>query len=365
MKTVALYSPYIPKHFGGGERYLLSIAEATSKTHKTFLLVPAAQVKQTQESLLKYTSAFGLDLSKIEVKATSIGNGKNPIQLAQETRLYDVLFAMTDGSIFASFAKHSYFIVQVPWTRKLSVLETVKLRTWSKIFVYSEFVASVLKRSWKTSRIAVLSPYVDTKDFSFPAHTSKEKIILSIGRFFAHEQSNSKRQDVLIDAFKELVDTHHVKTWTLVLVGNVESHEFLETLKKQAKGYRVVFATNISYDEVRAYCVRASFYWHAAGFEVNEIDHPENTEHFGITTLEAMASGAIPFVVPLGGQREVVNDTRFFWTNVEELVEKTYRMITDVKNDETGIQLLREELREKAENYSKVNFERIIRNIVG
>ncbi len=364
MNTVALYSPYIPKHFGGGERYLLSIAEVASWTHPTYLLVPEAQVSQAQAALAAYTKAFGLNLSKVEVKGTTLGSGRNPIQIARETKQFDVLFAMTDGSVFASFAKRSYFIVQIPWMRKLSLFETVKIHSWKKVFVYAEFVRKVLKKSWQLGNIEVLSPYVDTRDFSISGIQEKEKIILSIGRFFSHEKSNSKRQDVLIDAFKKLTDTHHIKTWTLVLVGSVESPEFLEELKKQAKGYRVVFATDISYDEVRAYCARASIYWHAAGFQVDETKHPENTEHFGITTLEAMSSGCIPLVVPLGGQKEVVGDPRFFWNTSDELVQKSHQVISELSHDEEKTRHMREKLRTQAEKFSKANFERAVMNLL-
>lgn len=364
MKTVALYSPYIPKHFGGGERYLLSIAEVMSWTHHTILLVPAAQVQPTKKALQAYMSAFGLDLTKVQVQSTTIGAGRNPLGVLSETKQYDVLFAMTDGSIFASFAKRSYLIVQVPWTRKLSLFESVKLQSFTKILVYSNFVQSVLQKSWGSKKITVLSPYVDTRDFFISNQTEKEKMILSIGRFFSHTQSNSKRQDVMIDAFKKLSDTHHLKSWTLVLVGNIESQEYLDELKKQAKGYRVVFATNISYDEVRSYCARANLYWHAAGYGVDETKHPENTEHFGITTLEAMASGCIPLVVPLGGQREVVGDERFFWRSPEELVKKTHAIITQLSDSDPLVKHMREKLRERAETYSKAHFERTIQNFV-
>jgi glycosyltransferase involved in cell wall biosynthesis len=364
MKTVALYSPYIPKHFGGGERYLLSIAEVMSWTHTTILLVPPSQVQSTKKLLSAYMSAFGLDLTKVQVQATVLGSGRNPIKILAETKQYDVLFAMTDGSIFASFAKRSYLIAQVPWTRRLSLFETLKLRSFTKILVYSKFVQSVLAPSWGARKISVVSPYVDTRDFFISAETEKEKMILSIGRFFSHTQSNSKRQDILIDAFKKLTDTHHIKTWTLVLVGNIESQEYLDELKKQAKGYRVVFATNISYDEVRSYCARANLYWHAAGYGVDESKHPENTEHFGITTLEAMASGCIPLVVPLGGQREVVADDRFFWQSPEELVQKTYQIITQLKDGDPLVKHMREKLRERAEVYSKAYFERTIQGLV-
>jgi glycosyltransferase involved in cell wall biosynthesis len=40
----------------------------------------------------------------------------------------------------------------------------------------------------------------------------------------------------------------------------------------------------------------------------DENRHPEKFEHFGITTVEAMASGCIPVVINKGGQVEIIQD---------------------------------------------------------
>ena len=61
------------------------------------------------------------------------------------------------------------------------------------------------------------------------------------------------------------------------------------------------------------------------GFGIDPEKNPENTEHFGMTTLEAMSSGCIPLVVPYGGQREIVEDSQFFFETMDELCEKMKR----------------------------------------
>jgi len=69
-------------------------------------------------------------------------------------------------------------------------------------------------------------------------------------------------------------------------------------------------------------------------------------EHFGITTVEAMASGCVPIVYDAGGQREIVRNgiDGFLWKTFEELIEETTQIIIDTR------------LR------SKVSFEAIIRS---
>lgn len=368
MKTVALYSPYIPKHAGGGERYLLSIAEVCSWSAKTTLLVPPSVVIQTQKRLADYQALFGLDLSRVEVKGSQIGILKNPLRTMIETKSYDVVFAMTDGSIFPSGAKKSYLIMQVPWTKKLALSNRVKLLGWTKILVYSEFVSSVLKNSWGSKKINVMAPYVDLRDFKPTPTAMKEKVIVNVGRFFSHTQSNSKRQDILIKAFSKMLNEYSIKGWHLALLGNVDPNQdsiaYVSHLKEMARGLPVSIHTDLSYDALRAFYARASIYWHSAGFEIDEVKHPENTEHFGITTLEAMASGCIPFVIPKGGQKEVVNDSRLFWETEAELVEKTSSCIQSIQKEKKEWQSLSNEMVEKCEPYSKALFEQHVQELL-
>lgn len=335
MKSVALYSPYIPKHSGGGEKYLLSIAEVASKTAHTTLLVPLDQVEKTRESLARYSATFGLDLSRVGVKPTMIGQTRSPIKTMSETAKYDVLFAMTDGSIFPTLAKRSYLIMQVPWTRALSTSERLKLRTWKKVLVYSDFVHDVLAKHWKIKNLEVLPPYVDTTQFVAPKPSVKEPLIMNVGRFFAHDTSNSKRQDVVIDVFKTLYESGVLKGYSLVLMGNVDpnpdSYHAVEELKAKAKGFPIDIMVDAPFETMKALYQHSRFYWHAAGYGVDQEHHPEQTEHFGITTLEAMSSGCIPLVVPNGGQREVVGDAGFFWETKEELMGVMKQVVKEPK----------------------------------
>lgn len=362
MKTVGLYSPYIPKHAGGGERYLLSIAEVCSKYYTTSLLVPENLVEETQRALRRYAKMFGLDLSSLLVQASRIGTSKSPITTIKETQAFDYLFAMTDGSIFPTLCHHSYLIMQVPWTRPLTIAERAKLLSWKKMIVYSDFVAQVLRHSWHVRKIEVIAPYVDHKDF---VAGKKEKLIVTTGRFFAHSQSNSKHQDVLIQAFKSWIDQDHPKGWHFAVIGNVDpnpdSHEYVAKLKELSRGYPISLHLNVSFDELRAYYARAQFYWHAAGYNVDAKAHPENTEHFGITTVEAMASGAIPVVIPKGGQVEVVGNSDLYWNTPQELVEVMRKLVRLTSTDKD---VLVDELVARSQQFCKENFELSIRKLL-
>ena len=57
-------------------------------------------------------------------------------------------------------------------------------------------------------------------------------------------------------------------------------------------------------------------------------ESPQNFEHFGITTVEAMSAGCVPVVIDKGGQKEIVADgCGFRWNTIQDMVEKTELLI--------------------------------------
>jgi glycosyltransferase involved in cell wall biosynthesis len=72
-------------------------------------------------------------------------------------------------------------------------------------------------------------------------------------------------------------------------------------------------------------------FWHAAGHGVDAERTPERLEHFGIATVEAMNSGAVPLVFGRGGPTEVVTHGRdgFLWHTPAELAEHTLALAHD------------------------------------
>jgi Glycosyltransferase len=114
-----------------------------------------------------------------------------------------------------------------------------------------------------------------------------------------------------------------------VLVGGSADDAWLTQLKNMAKGLRVEFAPNISHEELINLYGGASIYWHAAGYQVDQTLFPDLTEHFGISIVEAVSMGAVPFVVPRGGAKEIVVNDSLHWNSIDELVDKT---IAHIKN---------------------------------
>lgn len=89
--------------------------------------------------------------------------------------------------------------------------------------------------------------------------------------------------------------------WHYLIMGGVPPHRvpYLRSLQMQAErmgiANRVSFLPNPSHMEVKQTLAQTRFYI-----------FPAVNEHFGMTTVEAIAMGAIPFVHDSGGQREIV-----------------------------------------------------------
>jgi glycosyltransferase involved in cell wall biosynthesis len=92
-----------------------------------------------------------------------------------------------------------------------------------------------------------------------------------------------------------------------------------------------VIHTDVPFDELVRLYGESAIYWHASGFGEDENREPIKFEHFGITTVEAMASGCVPVVIGKGGQPEIVRHGRngFLWYTIGQLKALTWQLIAD------------------------------------
>lgn len=319
MSKYGFFSPYLDT-FGGGERYMLSLASYFSKNihNQIDIFWEDNTIKAPLSRFLK------IDLRRTKF-IKNIFEKNTPALKAIKTRTYDVIFILSDGSVPLTFAKKNILHFQVPFIFPKPNFKTkLKLARYKWVVCNSYFTKSFIDRSFQIDS-KVIYPPVDIESIK---PLEKVNLILSVGRFSSH-QLHPKKQEILIEVFKELYKK--APTWKLILVGQSKKADakYIRKLKKITKGYAIKIIENLEIEKLRELYGHASIYWHATGFGEDENKNPEKMEHFGISTVEAQAAGAVPVVINKGGQKEIVkeNVNGLFFTTKTELLEKTLYLI--------------------------------------
>jgi len=323
VKKAAVFDPYLDT-IGGGEVYTSSVIECLLKQgFQVNLFWKDETIKKTIKKFL----GINIDPIVIDTKGYELFSKRGQwLQKRQLTHRYDVVFFLSDGSIPPLFSKNNILHFQIPFTNVhgTSILNHIKLSYIHHIICNSLFTKRVIDKEYDV-RSEILYPPLNIS----PKKTKKQNIILSVGRFT--ETLHHKRQDVLVAAFKEMVDTG-LSGWELHLVGSSkEGKTLLEKLLQDASGYPITITPDVSHEALEGAYGKAKLFWHAAGFGVDQQKHPERVEHFGIATAEAMSAGCIPVVINKGGQPEIVTDGEngLLWETVDELKQKTFRLMKD------------------------------------
>ncbi len=324
--NVCFYSPYFPDHFGGGERHILDIATHLPGHLPATIAFPEPKAGFDEAMIRqKYEVFYGASLKDISFITAPIGTGAGFLRKLLWTKQFSHLFAVSDGSLFFSLAKKNIAHLQIPFVQYPNdPINRLKLQLW-QLNTNSEFTKRVIEKNWKTVS-SILQPMVASELFTLKQ--KKENIILHVGRFFT--QLHSKRQDILVENLRQLLERHPEHAdWKLVLVGTVEDAAYVKKITKAATDLPIEIKSNCSRAELLDLYAKARVYWHATGFGVDEEADPQRVEHFGITTVEAMAAGAVPVVVAKGGQREVLGAElqSLAWETQSECVSQTSSLL--------------------------------------
>ena len=337
----AIHNPYLDT-LGGGERYTLSFAKVLSDNGWD------VDLEWKNENIRKkLESRFGINLSKINI-ASDIKRGDG----------HDLCFWVSDGSIPTLKARKNILHFQVPFHNigGNSLLNKMKLFRIDNIVCNSAFTKNVIDREYGVESV-VLYPPVSVSDFK---SKRKENMIIYVGRF--SKLTQSKRQDVLIKAFKSLSKSG-INNWKLILAGGVEVGvgNYIDELKKMSNGLNIEIIESPGFKTLKELYGKSRIFWSASGYGEDEIKFPEKVEHFGMTVVEAMSAGCIPVVYNAGGHKEIVRNESngFLWDKIGDLLTKTKQVI----NGKGVYTSLMKEAKKDSLNFSYETFEKEVMNL--
>lgn len=337
----AIHNPYLDT-LGGGERYTLSVCSVLLSRGYS------VDLEWKDKSIVKKLGdRFGLKLDGVNV-VDDIRRGDG----------YDFCFWISDGSIPTLRGRRNILHFQVPFhdVNGKSLLNRMKLFRINKIVCNSLFTKRVIDKEFGVESVVVYPP-IDVSDFK---PKRKENLIIFVGRFSHLLQS--KGQEVLINAFKKF--SEHGDNWRLVLAGGIEVGvgDFLKKLEDASVGYPIEIVKSPTFGELKDLYGRAKFYWSASGFGINAKKFPERLEHFGITVVEAMSAGVVPFVFNEGGASEIIDDGRdgILWKSTSELIRKAKLL----SNDKKLTRQISKLARQKANQFSYDKFEKEISSLL-
>ena len=350
---VGFHDPYL-EILGGGEKYLLTILEQVADeapAAEIVVLSPARPDPARWERL-------GVRVAPHAYRWVRSG----PLGVTPRSARFDLLVAITNHFPPLSLARRSAAIVQFPFapvgTGPRGLERRARLRSYDTVLCYSQFVREHIAERLGIGDAVVIAPPVDTEG---AAPGAKGRSIIAVGRFFPAADANNKKHGVLIEAFARLHP--QADGWRLHLVGGCHddpgSQAYLAALREQAAGLPVDFHPNADPGTLAGLYAEAALFWHATGAGEQR---PERLEHFGITTVEAMAWGCVPVAPALGGQLEIVADGRNgrLWHTVDELVAASLDLIRDPAATET----LRTAAVADAQQFTKERFRDEIRRHV-
>jgi glycosyltransferase involved in cell wall biosynthesis len=312
MKKALVHNPYWDT-LGGGEKYSAHVIEVL-KRHQYQVHVQW----HSPDLIDQINQRYHLKLQPVTIDSER--ETRSLYQRYRYQRQFDLIFWVSDGSLPLLFGQKNILHFQVPFISipGNQLIHAIKRKSLKHVICNSRFTKGIIDSTLGIKSAVVYPPAT----MMIPG--KKQNLIISVGRF--DNLMQSKRQDILIEAFKKLDSPG----WRLVLAGGVlHGQSEVNRLKSLAKGAAIDILTNPDFNTISTLYSQASVYWHAAGYGVDAIKEPEKVEHFGITTVEAMSAGAIPVVYGAGGQTEIVTHAKngFIWHTIPELIDLTQTLI--------------------------------------
>jgi GT2 family glycosyltransferase len=357
--VVADYSPkarvalFVPGCFlpGEDERYLLNIAECLVDEYEVWLVTGDKCSRIRLETIARL---FGLDVGNVRLAFYEDVDIVFDLWVAMGRQIVPPI----DGR-----GTHNIFLFQLPPKPESGTVDVAN--RWSRykcVVACSRYVVSQAgnaAKRWSIQLPPVEVIYPPVGSVAQPDLREKKHFsIVNVGRFCSG--ARSKRQDLLIEAFRWVVADHPALSLELHLAGFLRSKPedlaYFRSCQELAQNLPIHFHLDASTEELASLYQSSVMYWHAAGMGGDPGVGPDGAEAFGISIAEAMAHGCIPVVFARGGPPEIVEDgiSGLHFRNLDGLISATTRIFSET--DETCISRMRRAAVSRSASFSRTIF---------
>ena len=382
---VGIYNEPGGHGIGGSENVVALLASLLGKEHVVEIVHHIPELGQEALAASSGVDLNGVRMRYVERSFDPTPYHRNPFRRYQAARAwhatlsrpYDLFVATLHGIPPFCHARNGALIILFPSRASphvqtsAEVLRRSRLRQrvertyqqyeWKKRMEGYRVVTSISEftRLWTFRRWGIESEVVHPPVDTNFRRVEKENLILSVGRFAIDGEGHTKKQPEMLSAFREM-ELDGLQDWQYATVGGLRQSPqhlaFFQSLSEQAAECEAArIEANVDRSDLVSLYERASIFWHAAGYGVQAAD-PVLMEHFGISTVEAMAAGCVPVVINGGGQREIIEHgvSGFLWDTLAELKE-----YTDLVARDPGRRArMSEAARERAQLFGREEFTR-------
>ncbi|PHR59475.1 MAG: hypothetical protein COA44_00610 [Arcobacter sp.] len=256
----------------------------------------------------------------------------NMVKFSKLKQKYDFIYTFRHNYLQDDDTPYAFYLSGPPFLPQLNPQKGAKkyrfllFKAIYKLFIKPFY--PIYEFSGNTKNTVINAKF--TSDLFYEAHDKRLEVVYPSNAFEINTDkgfSNKsgivflsrivpyKRPEMLIELAKKYPDE------VFSILGTVESNQepYYQSLKDLVEKYKlnnVKFVINEKFDVLQKALKDAKIYV-----------FPAVNEHFGITTVEAIMSGTIPFVHNSGGQKEIVDkeELRF---NDDEFFDKFDELIT-------------------------------------
>jgi len=326
--------------FGGGERVCLHTIKALAEDgHSVSLLsekfdwnrvhqifgLQGFLINQIEMDLKDYMPEFRTPVRKFMAYQRLLHYNYHEYKLAHKLNLadYDLILSTQDVAYviptdrltvqYCHFPEYLYHREEKPnslfWKLYYWPIRKFYRRKLDAVDFFianSNFTKEVIQERWGKKAVVIYPPCSTS---AFCSSNRKEDKVVSIGRILPE-----KRFELLFEAARKLP---HVK---FEIIGGL-TEEYVGYYRKlfSSKPKNVSLVADAPFKILREELASSKVYMHCM-----------KNEHFGISIVEAMASGCIPIVHNSGGAKEIVDeDVGYRWNEVDEAVEQIQTVLED------------------------------------